>query len=228
VLSQRFSGNPVSLFLSVNAVKSSVYVFSSFYGVRTGSTLFSKSYFMAYKNKIIRNPVTGQSIRFLQTSCDTEGQLLEMESTFAPHSAEPLQHYHPKQHETFTVLEGYLHVRINGSVKVLRTGETLEIPANTHHSMWNASGEKAVVNWKVEPALSTEYFLETGMGLAARGKVNQKGLPCIWQTALLAEKFQQVYRLAKPPYLLQRAVFRVLAPVAKWKGYKAVYKELID
>lgn len=183
---------------------------------------------MAYKNKVIRNPVTGQSIRFLQTSCDTEGQLLEMESTFAPHSLEPLLHYHPKQHETFTVLEGSLQVRIYGRLKVLMTGDTLEIPANTHHSMWNASGEKAVVNWKVEPALSTEYFLETGMGLAMQGKVNQKGLPSIWQTALLAEKYQNVFRLATTPYALQRAVFRMLAPVAKWKGYRAVYEELID
>ena len=183
---------------------------------------------MAYKNKVIRNPVTGQSIRFLQTSCDTEGQLLEMESTFVPHSVEPLEHYHPKQHETFTVLEGSLHVRLNGRIKVLMTGDQLEIAANTPHSMWNASGVKAVVNWKVEPALSTEYFLETGMGLAVQGKVNQKGLPSIWQSALLAEKYQQVFRLARPPYALQRAVFKLLGPVAKWKGYKAVYKELID
>ena len=183
---------------------------------------------MAYKNKIIRNPATGQHIRFLQTSCDTEGQLLEMESTFAPHSVEPLQHYHPKQHETFTVLEGSLQVRINGRVWVLQAGDTLEIPAKTSHAMWNASDKKAVVNWKVEPALCTEYFLETGMGLAAQGKVNKKGLPPILQTALLAERYKNVFRLAKPPYMLQRAVFKVLAPVAKWKGYKAVYDELID
>lgn len=183
---------------------------------------------MAYQNKIIRNPVTGQSIRFLQTSCDTDGQLLEMESSFAPHSVEPLPHYHPKQHETFTVLEGSLSVRINGTVRVLRVGEMLEIPANTSHSMWNASDKKAVVNWKVEPALCTEYFLETGMGLAEQGKVNAKGLPSIWQTALLAERYHHVFRLTKLPFLLQKAAFKILGPIAKLKGYKAVYRELID
>jgi quercetin dioxygenase-like cupin family protein len=183
---------------------------------------------MAYKNKVIRNPITGQSIRFLQTSCDTEGQLLEMESTFAPHSLEPLQHYHPRQHETFKVLEGSLHVRINGKLRVLGTGETLEIPANTRHAMWNAAGTRTVVNWRVEPALSTEYFLETGMGLAVQGKVNKEGLPGIWQRVLLAERYKQVYRLSKPAFFLQKAVCKVLAPVAKMKGYKAVYKDLID
>lgn len=183
---------------------------------------------MAYRNKVIRNPVTGQSIRFLQTSCDTEGQLLEMESTFAPHSTEPLAHYHPQQHETFEVLEGSLHVRINGKLRVLGKGEKLEIPPSTPHSMWNASGVRTMVNWRVEPALSTEYFLETGMGLAAQGKVNKKGMPSLLQTVLLAHRYKQVYRLAKPAFFLQKAVCKVLEPVARMKGYKAVYEELID
>lgn len=183
---------------------------------------------MAYKNKVIHNPVTGQSIRFLQTSCDTEGQLLEMESSFAPHSIEPVEHYHPKQHETFTILEGSLAVRIRGQVKVLTAGDVLHIPAKTSHAMWNAGNTKTVVNWKVQPALCTEYFLETGMGLATQGKVDKRGLPCILQAALLARGYKHVFRLAKPSYFLQKMIFGVLSPLAKMKGYKAVYHEYID
>ena len=52
---------------------------------------------MAYKGKFISNPVTGQSIRFLQTREDTAGDLLEMEASFQPNSVEPIPHYHPKQ-----------------------------------------------------------------------------------------------------------------------------------
>ncbi|HET7898999.1 MAG TPA: cupin domain-containing protein [Flavisolibacter sp.] len=183
---------------------------------------------MAYKNKVISNPVTGQSIRFLQTSCDTNGELLEMESTFAPHSIEPLPHYHPKQHETFTVLHGSIRVRIKDRIYELKAGEQLEIPAKTVQSMWNAAAEKAVVNWKVEPAYSTEYFLETGMALAAHGKVNAKGLPSILQTALLMRYYNKVFRLARPTYLLQKIIFGLLKPISQLAGYKAVYKEYID
>lgn len=183
---------------------------------------------MACKNKIIRNPVSGQSIRFLQTSADTEGELLEMESQFAPRSAEPVPHYHPHQQELFTVLEGCIHVRLNGVVKELKKGEQLVVSPKAVHSMWNPFPAKAVVNWKVQPALSTEYFLETGMGLAAEGKVNQKGLPSVLQTALLARRYKNVFRLAKPSYFLQRLVFGALAPVSKLAGYKAVYKKYID
>lgn len=183
---------------------------------------------MAYKNKIIRNPVTGQSIRFLQTSCDTEGQLLEMESSFAPQSVEPIPHYHPRQHEVFVVLEGSLKVRIRGKVWTLQAGDQLEIPPRTVHSMWNAGYSKAVVNWKVQPALSTEYFLETGMGLAQSGMVNKKGLPPVLQTALLARYYKNVFRIAKPPYAVQKLLFGLLAPLSKLAGYKAVYNDYID
>lgn len=183
---------------------------------------------MAYKNKVIRNPVTGQSIRFLQTSCDTEGQLLEMESTFAPHSIEPVPHYHPKQHETFVVLEGTLKVRFRGKVWTLQAGDQLEIPPRSIHSMWNAGATKTVVNWKVQPALSTEYFLETGMGLACCGKVDEKGLPPVLQTALLARYYRNVFRIAKPPYVVQKVLFGLLSPFSKLAGYKAVYNEYID
>ena len=183
---------------------------------------------MAYKNKVIHNPVTGQSIRFLQTSCDTEGQLLEMESTFAPHSVEPIPHYHPKQHETFVVLEGTLQVRLRNKIWTLHAGDQLEIPPRTVHSMWNADSRKAVVNWKVQPALSTEYFLETGVGLACGGKVNAQGMPPVLQTALLARYYCNVFRIAKPPYALQKVMFGLLAPFSKLAGYKAVYNEYID
>ena len=111
---------------------------------------------------------------------------------------------------------------------MLSAGETLEIPCNTIHSMWNGSGEKSVVNWKVQPALDTEYFLETGMGLAAQGKVNKKGMPSIWQAALLAERYQNVFRLAKPWFVWQQAAFKLLASIGRLMGYKAVYRELLN
>ncbi len=75
---------------------------------------------MAFKNKEIFNPITKQDNKFLQTSRDTDGQLLEMESTYNSFSKEPAAHYHPYQVEDFTVLTGELTVRIDGRLKVLK------------------------------------------------------------------------------------------------------------
>jgi len=183
---------------------------------------------MAYPNKVIRNTKTGQDIRFIKTGKETNGELLEMEASFAPNSVEPAAHYHPRQAEDFTVLAGAITVRLNGKVSVLRTGDSLHIPANAVHAMWNSASHKAVVNWKVKPALNTDHLLETGVGLANDTNTTEKGMPGVLQMALLAQRFSNVYRLARPPYVVQRIVFALLTPFAYLAGYRSQYKKYID
>lgn len=183
---------------------------------------------MAYRNKIISNPVTGQSIRFLHTAKDTGGKWLEMESTYMAGSLEPPAHYHPLQEEYFTVISGELTLRVEGQLMNLKAGDELHIPARTIHAMWNASGEKTVVNWKVIPALNTEYLLETGMGLAAEGKTDSKGMPRFLQVVLMADRFNTEFRLSRPPFVLQKLVFTMLKPIGRLAGYREIYQRYID
>jgi len=183
---------------------------------------------MAIPNKVLSNPITKQNIRFLQTSKDTGGKLLEMETTYHTLSLEPPPHYHPHQEEDFTVIEGYLTVRIDGQLKVLRSGDTLHIRKNQIHSMWNNTDAKTVVNWKVRPAMDTENFLETVMGLAGDAKVNRKGIPNLLQVALIANKFAAVFRLSKPPFVVQRLLFLILLPFSYLFGYRATYGKYLD
>jgi quercetin dioxygenase-like cupin family protein len=183
---------------------------------------------MAFRNKEIRNPQTGQTIRFLQTSKDTAGVLLEMESTYETNSVEPPAHYHPKQEEDFLVLEGELMVRVDGKEKVLKRGDHLHIARNVVHSMWNQSGGNTVVNWKVMPAMDTEYLLETASGLAIEGKVDPTGRPSLLQVALMMNRFSSVFRLARPSFAIQKIIFSVLSPLACVAGYRATYRHHLD
>ena len=183
---------------------------------------------MAYKNKYLYNPVTGQDFKFLQTSGDTQGKLLEMESTFNSRTIEPPPHYHPEQEEDFTILEGELQVKINGEKRILKKGDLLHIPAGTIHSMWSEYNGKTIVNWVIRPALNSEYFFETAVGLANSGKTNKKGMPGILQGSLMALHFHSVFRLAKPPMVIQKILFSILAPIARMFGYRPVYKEYIN
>lgn len=183
---------------------------------------------MAYKGKIITNPVNRQSIEFVTTSKDSNGKQLEMIATWAPHSIKPLEHYHPRQHEKFSVVEGELTKLLNGKTCVLSQGQSVDIPAKAAHAMWNNSDKKAVVKWKVLPAMRTQYFLETGVGLAVDGKTGKNGMPDILQTSLLAQKFRKEFRLYKSPYLMQRIIFILLTPFALLSGKKAVYKKYLD
>ena len=183
---------------------------------------------MAFKNKEISNPKTGQSIRFIQTSKDTGGVLLEMESCYNKNSVEPVAHYHPFQEEDFHVVEGELTVRIHGEQKILKRGERLRIEKNVVHSMWNSSSFKAVVKWKVVPAMNTEFLLETTMGLAREGKTDDSGKPGIFQAAVMMNAFTNVFRLASPPFVVQRIVFTLLSPISFLLGYRSTYRHYLD
>ncbi|MFC5408706.1 cupin domain-containing protein [Larkinella bovis] len=183
---------------------------------------------MAHKGKEIRNPKTGQLIQFVQTRTDTNGQFLELISTYEAHSKEPVPHYHPHQDEYFEVLQGQLSVRLNGALRTFRPGERIHIARNTPHSMWNSTDDPTVVTWKTVPALDTEYLLELNAGLANAGKTNEEGIPGILQIALMMQHYNHVFRLAKPPFLVQKVVFALLTPVARLLGYKPYYREYID
>jgi quercetin dioxygenase-like cupin family protein len=183
---------------------------------------------MAYSGKRIVNPLSGQTIKFITTAKDSNGEKLEMISSWLPHSQKPVEHYHPNQEEYFKVIEGELTININRQIKVLKKGEVIHIPAGTAHVMWNDSSKLAVANWKVLPAYDTEYFLETGVGLAAAGKVGGNGMPGILQVSLLAQRFNKEFRLKKLPFFLQRILFGLLTPVALLNGKRSIYKEYID
>ncbi len=183
---------------------------------------------MAFPNKTIRNEKTGQQIRFIRTSRDTNGQQLEMEATFRARSTQPAAHYHPNQAEDFTIVSGELTVQIDGQTNVLKPGDSLHIPQNTVHSMWNASDAETVVTWQVQPALNTEYFFETAFGVANNSKTDANGMPSLLQMALLAQHFSDVFRLAAPPNAIQQIVFGVLSPFAYLAGYRPVYKKYLN
>jgi quercetin dioxygenase-like cupin family protein len=152
---------------------------------------------MAFKGELIHNNKTGQTLEFITTSNDSNGKLLEMCATYKPHSKEPPLHYHPMQDEQFVILEGEMCVRMNGKVITLKQGDSINIPRNTIHSMWNNSDKKAVVRWSAMPALKTEYFLETLMELSNNNKTNNQGKPSLWKSAQLALKYRNELRLAK-------------------------------
>lgn len=183
---------------------------------------------MAFKNKIICNKKTGQDTRFIQTGKDTNNLLLEMESTYNRRNPEPPAHYHPRQEEDFFVIEGELTVRMDGQTKIYKQGDSFHISKNKVHAMWNNSGSKTIVNWKVMPALDTENLLETLAGLANEDKTNADGRPGIFQLALTATKYSAVFRLSKPAFVIQKIVFSLLTPVAYTFGYRPSYKKYID
>ncbi len=178
---------------------------------------------MAESGEVLENPATRQRIIFKQTSGDTAGELLEVESVYTkPSPSRPPAHYHPSQEEIFRVLAGELHATIGGKHRTLKEGETLVIVEGTRHQMW-AEEAGVRVNWQTRSVLRTEAFFETVFGLAREGKTDEKGVPNPLQGAVIAQAYSDEFRLANPPWPVQRLLFAVLAPLGRLLGYKATY-----
>ena len=172
---------------------------------------------MALTGEVLENPVSGQRIIFRRTG----GDLLEVEAVYAkPTPSRPPVHYHPYQRERFEVLSGRLEVMVDGKERTLEEGEVLTVPPGTPHSMWSEeSGTR--VTWQTRPAMKTEDFFRTLWGLARDGETNEKGAPNLLRMAVIAREYADEFRLASPPWPVQRALFAVLAPAGRLLGYEA-------
>src|SRR5215216_5306414 len=178
---------------------------------------------MAKAGDEIVNPRTGQRMVFLETGQETGGQLLRIDSYNPPTGVPEPEHVHPFQESGAEVISGSLRFSVGGEERSVKAGESITIPANTPHHFWNDGEEEAhAVQW-FRPALKIDRFFEMLFGLAQDGKLNDKGLPSLLQLAVGVPYFGDEIRLTNPPWALQRALFRVLAPVGRMLGYRPEY-----
>jgi hypothetical protein len=134
------------------------------------------------------------------------------------------EHRHPALVERFTVLEGELTVKLAGQTSVLRVGKTAIVEPGVWHDWWNASDRQdARVRVEVTPGERFAHMIETVFGLARLGHTNRKGMPHPLQLALFALEFSDVIKFRSSPPAVQRTLFRALAAIARWRGYRATY-----
>jgi mannose-6-phosphate isomerase-like protein (cupin superfamily) len=115
-----------------------------------------------------RNPrhlgVAGDTYTVLLTGKDTAGRfcLIDM---YVPSGGGPPPHRHDFE-ESFTLLEGELEVVFRGVKRVIRAGETINVPANAPHQFRNSSLQPARMLCICSPAGQEEFFLEVGVPVA--------------------------------------------------------------
>ena len=119
--------------------------------------------------ELLRNPFTGQTIRFLEES----DEVLVIETTYEAGGAPAPAHLHPSQDERFEVLSGAVRTAVEGEPRTLRGGDVLEVPAGTAHEFGGDPEEAGRVRWEVRPPLRTREFFEllhAALNAAAEGK----------------------------------------------------------
>jgi quercetin dioxygenase-like cupin family protein len=176
--------------------------------------------------EVWENPVTGERATILELSYMNPEGRATAELTALVGARVVGEHCHPALVERFTVLEGELTLKVDGQTSVLREGESAVIEAGVWHDWWNASDRDARARVEITPGERFGHMVETLFGLARLGHVNAKGMPSLLQLALIGQEFSDVVVFRKPPPAVQRALFGLLAPIARWRGYRATYPQL--
>lgn len=176
--------------------------------------------------EVWENPVTAERATILEAPWQSAEGRATAELTALVGARVVGEHRHPAMVERFTVLDGELTLKRDGTTSVLSEGETAVIDPGVWHDWWNASDRNARVRVEVTPGERFVHMIETLFGLARLGHTNNKGMPHPLQLALFAREFSDVIVFRAPPPTFQRAIFGALAPIAHRRGYRATYPQI--
>lgn len=174
--------------------------------------------------EIIVNPVARQEWLLLERDSDSDGGFLRYEIRYQPDAKHFAgTHVHPKQQETFKVISGEYVVTVDGSERILGEDEEVTVPAGVPHFHRNPSGTETRVLVDLRPLLVTEAFYRGLAGLAQDGETNDDGVPNLLAFAVLADTYSDIAYPPTPPIVVQKLLYKLLAPVGRLRGYSADY-----
>ena len=172
----------------------------------------------------IVNPASGETITFVETAAETGGEYTVIECSVAPGGGVPMAHVHPKQSETFEVLEGELSMKAGPDRLVAVAGDVVTVLPGEVHKFWNASDEVVRFRCTITPSIGFERFLETMGALGADGKLNKRGMPSPLRLAVLANEHWDDTRAAYVPAWMQKAGLVAGAALGRLCGFKPSYE----
>lgn len=146
---------------------------------------------------------------------------LEVEAIYQPGSPPP-NHWHPSQTEHFEILAGTLRVIYGRADRMLRPGDTVDIPAGVPHQMWNESEVPAVVSWRTTPRGRTEQWY------ARVAQLNAAGRPGTVEFAMAAHEFRDVFQPAIRPRFLSGPMIALLAAIGRMRSWLGLSRGLSD
>ena len=110
--------------------------------------------------------LVGDTYTILVAGKDTQGRYCLIDMHIPPGGGPP-PHRHDFE-EMFSVLEGEIEASFRGKKTIIRSGETINIPANAPHQFQNKSGKPARLLCVCSPAGQEEFFREVGVPVATR------------------------------------------------------------
>ena len=151
----------------------------------------------------------------------SSSELLEVEGNWGPEGKPPPPHYHPAQDEHFEVLEGTLTAKLGGEELDLGPWETLDVPRETRHQIWNRGRVPTRALWQTRPGLRTEEWFRSIDRLIREGRVGGNGMPGPLAFGVLLTEYRDVFRLGTGPDVVTRPLLAGLGLIGRVRGYRA-------
>ena len=126
---------------------------------------------MSPAGRQVVNPVTGETITFLETAADTNGERFRMDIRIeAGRSgmAGPV-HFHPHQVETFHVLAGKPLFSMDGDASTAAAGDVVTIPRGVPHIFGNAGPDELHMISEYRPRAAVDGDVLRGVLRARQG-----------------------------------------------------------
>jgi quercetin dioxygenase-like cupin family protein len=141
----------------------------------------------------VEDPISGASVRFVQTGRETGGESLELDVRVRPRwNAGPL-HIHPHQREEVEVMSGSVRSIRGGAEDRHEAGEIDQIAAGMPHTLWNGGHNDAVLSIRFRPALRTAELFETALGVGRKRWTRTRLidlLRLLWSTRAYRDEFR--------------------------------------
>ena len=118
------------------------------------------------------------------TPHDTSGDYDLMMAETPPHVPGPPPHLHHSYKESFLIVEGEMEFFVNGETKILRAGESIDIPPGTLHTFGNKSDQ--VCKWVNihSPKGFRDFFETLGVDEDQQNAVEQSIAPEVIQRVI--------------------------------------------
>jgi quercetin dioxygenase-like cupin family protein len=159
----------------------------------------------------IQDPVHSASYAF-----EPDGENMIVDTWIEPGGGLPA-HYHPRQEERWSVVDGKIRFQLGDSKRILTPadGEVIVKPGTKHALACTGADRETHLRCYVVPALGIQGFLEESAAAAREGLFIRGGIPKSLRGARWAANFLKRYRddvvMTFPPPIVQRAMVALLA-----------------
>ena len=166
--------------------------------------------------RIVQSSHTGEQFVFDDSWNDPDGRVQQLEYVLQPNSKVG-EHHHPATSQSFEVLSGTLHVRVNrGQVLALNPGDKATTGVNGIHAQWNEGPGPTTVIERYDPPLDVEpFFTVLAHAMASRNLLKK---------AVFFSDFQSISSIASRPV---RLIVTILAPLGRLVGLTRWYASLL-